>query len=213
MACGEVVGGDDSTTTSAEFFDVVLRQRATRQFNDQPVSEALIERCLQAAIHAPSAENRQPWVFVVVRDAHLRATIGDLSGRAWRQGGRQHSEGRLSPSLLRDVDGGAEGGIGSAPVIVVVCGDADIGLESTLPSSVYPATQNLLLSATALGLGSAMTTLATLFADELRDLLELPPSIRPMAVVPIGWPNRPLGPPQRLPLRERAYRDRYGSPW
>jgi nitroreductase len=213
MACGEVVGGDDSTTTSADFFDVVLRQRATRQFNDQPVSEALIERCLQAAVHAPSAENRQPWVFVVVRDAHLRATIGDLSRRAWRQGGRQHSEGRLSPSLLRDVDRGAEGGIGSAPVIVVVCGDADIGLESTLPSSVYPATQNLLLAATALGLGSAMTTLATLFADELRDLLELPPSIRPMAVVPIGWPNRPLGPPQRLPLRERAYRDRYGSPW
>ena len=213
MACGEVVGGDGSTTTSPEFFDVVLRQRATRQFNDQPVSEALIERCLQAAIHAPSAENRQPWVFVVVRDAHLRASIGDLSRRAWRQGGRQHSEGRLSPSLLRDVDRGAEGGIGSAPVIVVVCGDADIGLESTLPSSVYPATQNLLLSATALGLGSAMTTLATLFADELRDLLELPPSIRPMAVVPIGWPNRPLGPPQRLPLRDRAYRDRYGSPW
>src|SRR5580704_2478758 len=210
MACGEVVGGDGSTTTSPEFFDVVLRQRATRQFNDQPVSEALIERCLQAAIHAPSAENRQPWVFVVVRDAHLRATIGDLSRRAWRQGGRQHSEGRLSPSLLREVDGGAEGGIGSAPVIVVVCGDADIGLESTLPSSVFPATQNPLFSATALGLGSAMTTLATLFADELRDLLELPPSIRPMAVVPIGWPNRPLGPPQRLPLRERAYRDRYG---
>jgi nitroreductase len=213
MACGEVVGGDGSTTTSPEFFDVVLRQRATRQFDDQPVSEALIERCLQAAIHAPSAENRQPWVFVVARDAHLRATIGDLSRRAWRQGGRQHSEGRLSPSLLREVDGGAEGGIGSAPVIVVVCGDADIGLESTLPSSVFLATQNLLLSATALGLGSAMTTLATLFADDLRDLLELPPSIRPMAVVPIGWPNRPLGPPQRLPLRERAYRDRYGSPW
>jgi nitroreductase len=212
MPCGEVVGGD-GTTTSREFFDVVLRQRASRQFSDQPVSEALIERCLQAAIHAPSAENLQPWVFVVVRDATLRATIGDLSRRAWRQGGRQHSEGRLSPSLLRDVDRGAEGGIGSAPVIVVVGGDADIGLESTLPSSVYPATQNLLLSAAALGLGSAMTTLAALFADDLRDLLDLPPSIRPMAVVPIGWPRSPLGPPQRLPLRERVYRDRYGSPW
>ncbi|MBF6554669.1 MAG: nitroreductase family protein [Acidimicrobiales bacterium] len=213
MRSREAVGGDGAATTSREFFDVTLRQRASRQFNDQPVSEALIERCLQAAVHAPSAENRQPWVFVVVRDAHLRATIGDLSRRAWRQGGRQHSEGRLSPSLLRDVDRGAEGGIGSAPVIVVVCGDADIGLESTLPSSVYPATQNLLLAATALGLGSAMTTLATLFADELRTLLDLPLSIRPMAVVPIGWPNRPLGPPQRLPLRERAYRDRYGCPW
>ena len=108
---------------------------------------------------------------------------------------------------------GAEGGIASAPVIVVVCGDTAIGLESTLPSSVYPATQNLLLSATALGLGSAMTTLATLFAGELRELLELPESVRPMAVVPIGWPGRPLGPPRRLALRERAYRDRYGVPW
>ena len=95
----------------------------------------------------------------------------------------------------------------------MVCGDTAIGLESTLPSSVYPATQNLLLAATALGLGSAMTTLATLFADELRGLLGLPSSVRPMAVVPIGWPARPLGPPRRLPLEERAHRDRYGDPW
>jgi nitroreductase len=108
---------------------------------------------------------------------------------------------------------GAEGGTQSAPVVVVVCGDADIGLESTLPASVFPATQNLLLSAAALGLGSAMTTLATLFADELGDLLALPPSVRPMAVVPIGWPAKTPGPPRRLPLSERAHRDTYGQAW
>jgi nitroreductase len=200
-------------TTQTSFFDVVLRQRACRQYADQPVDDELVDLCLRAATHAPSAENLQPWVFVVVRDAQLRANIGELTRRAWRKGGRQYSVDRLSASLLRDVDRGAEGGIGSAPVIVVVCGDAEIGLESTLPSSVYPATQNLLLSATALGLGSAMTTLATLFADELSDLLDLPPPVRPMAVVPIGWPSRPPGLPRRLPLRERAYRDRYGHPW
>ena len=172
-----------------------------------------VERCLRAATHAPSAENLQPWVFVVVRDEKLRAGIGELTRRAWRQGGRQHSVGRLEDSLLRQVDQGAEGGIGSAPVIIVVCGDTSIGLEATLPSSVFPATQNLLLSATALGLGSAMTTLATRFADELRELLDLPESVRPMAVVPMGWPARSLGPPRRLPLRERAHRDRYGEPW
>ena len=152
-------------------------------------------------------------MFVVVRDDQLRAGIGELTRRAWHQGGREHSIGRLDDSLLAEVDRGAEGGIGSAPVIIVVCGDAAIGLEVTLPSSVFPATQNLLLSATALGLGSAMTTLATRFADELRELLDLPQSVRPMAVVPIGWPGRTLGPPRRLPLRERAYRDRYGNPW
>ncbi len=202
-----------AATASAPFFDVVLRQRATRAFTDHPVPDELVEACLRAATHAPSAENLQPWVFVVVRDTALRAEIGELTRRAWRQGGRQHSESRLSSSLLRDVDRGAEGGLGSAPVIVVVCGDSDIGLETTLPSSVYPAAQNFLLSATALGLGSAMTTLATLFADELRELLGLPPSVRPMAVLPLGWPRRPPGPPRRLPLGERAYRDRYGDRW
>ncbi len=197
----------------AAFFDVVLHQRATRQFADRPVDDDLVERCLQAATHAPSAENLQPWVFVVVRDPQLRTGIAELTRRAWREGGRRHSEERLAPALLREVESGAEGGIGSAPVIVVVCGDSAIGIERTLPSSVYPATQNLLLSATALGLGSAMTTLATLFAGELADMLSLPPSVRPMAVVPIGWPLRPLGPPRRLPLGERAFRDRYGNSW
>jgi nitroreductase len=204
---------EDDATTQVPFFDVVLRQRATREFTDQPVSDELVDLCLRAATHAPSAENLQPWVFVVVRDAGLRAGIADLTRRAWRQGGRQHSEGRLPAPLLNDVHQGAEVGIGSAPVIVVVCGDTSLGLEVTLPSSVYLATQNLLLSATALGLGSAMTTLATLFADELRELLDLPSSTRPMAIVPIGWPRRPPGPPRRLPLKERAHRDRYGHPW
>jgi nitroreductase len=205
--------GGESGVPDPAFFDVVLRQRASRQFDDRPVDDELIERCLQAATHAPSAENLQPWVFMVVRDDELRAGIGDLTRRAWRQGGRQHSVGRLEDSLLAEVDRGAEGGIGTAPVIVVVCGDTAIGLEATLPSSVFLATQNLLLSATALGLGSAMTTLATMFADELRQLLDLPASVRPMAVVPIGWPGRILGPPRRLPVRERAHRDRYGNPW
>ena len=195
------------------FFDVVLRQRACRQFDGRPVADDLIERCLTAATHAPSAENLQPWVFLVVRDAERRGEIAELTRRAWRQGGRQHSEGRLPDALLDEVDRGAEGGIGSAPVIIVVCGDAAIGLASTLPSSVYPATQNLLLAATALGLGSAMTTLATRFADELRALLDLPESVVPMAVVPVGWPSRPAGPPRRLPLDQRAHRDRYGQPW
>ena len=210
--CAEMVA-ESGMPESKAFFDVVLSQRASRQFTDEPVAEELVELCLRAATHAPSAENLQPWVFVVVRDDALRAGIGALTRRAWRQGGREHSTGRLEDSLLREVDQGAEGGIGSAPVIVVVCGDTAIGLEATLPSSVFPATQNLLLSANALGLGSAMTTLATLFADELRGLLELPDSVRPMAVVPIGWPRRPLGPPHRRALRERAHRDRYGVPW
>ncbi len=200
--------------TDRSFFDVVMNQRACRRFDGgRPVPDVLVEQCLRAATHAPSAENRQPWVFVVVRDDELRRQVAGLTRQAWRQGGRAHSEGRLPAALLEDVHQGAESGMEGAPVLVVVCGDRDLGLETTLPASVYPATQNLLLAAGALGLGSAMTTLATLFPDALRTALGLPDHVLPMAVVPLGWPARPLGPPRRLPLAERAHLDRYGTPF
>ena len=205
--------GDDGRPTPAGFFEVVLGQRACRAFADRPVGDDLVERCLEAATHAPSAENLQPWEFVVVRDPDLRAAIGELTRQAWQGGGRRHSEGRLAPALLEEVHRGAEGGIAEAPVLVVVGGNAAVALESTLAASVYPAVQNLLLAAAALGLGSAMTTLATLFADRLGQLLALPETVRPMAVVPLGWPAAPLGPPRRLPVSERAHRDRFGVPW
>jgi nitroreductase len=199
--------------TERLFFDVVLNQRACRKFSDEPVDDAHVERCIEAATHAPSAENLQPWEFVVVRDPERRAVIGELTRAVWRAGGRAHSVGRLSDKLLDEVDAGAEGGIADAPVLVVVCGNGEIGLAPTLPSSVYPAIQNLLLAANALGLGSALTTLATLQEDQLRELLALPPHVRPLAVIPLGWPAAPLGPPRRLPVADRAHRETYGERW
>jgi nitroreductase len=196
-----------------DLFAVVGRQRACREFRPDPVEDDLVERCLEAATLAPSAENRQPWVFVVVRNTVLRGVIADLTRRAWRGGGRQHSEPRLSSGLLADVDRGAEGGVAAAPVLIVVCGDTRLGLEATLPASIFPAVQNLLLAATALGLGSALTTLPVAFGDELRTSLTLPTAVHPLAVVPLGWPARPLGPPRRRPVSEKAHRDRYGAAW
>jgi nitroreductase len=95
----------------------------------------------------------------------------------------------------------------------VVCGDTRLGLELTLSASIFPAIQNLLLAATALGLGSALTTLPVAFGDELRTALSLPDPVHPLAVVPLGWPVRPLGPPRRQPVSEKAHRDRYGARW
>jgi nitroreductase len=97
-------------------------------------------------------------------------------------------------------------------VLVVVCGDASNALEVTLPASVFPAIQNLLLAATALGLGSALTTLPT-FGTRLRELLALPDTVHPIAVVPLGWPARRLGPPRRRPVADVAFHERYGAGW
>jgi nitroreductase len=160
---------------------------------------------LDAATFAPSAENKQPWVFVVVRDEAIRTRIAELTRRVWEGGARAYEETHLDASILADVDRGTTEGFARAQVVVVVCGDAEHAFERTLPSSVFPATQNLLLAATALGLGSALTTLATALADDLSNTLDLPEHIKPMAVVFLGWPAKKLGPPRRIPYTEKTF--------
>jgi nitroreductase len=195
------------------FFTVARGQRAHRVFTDDPVSDALIGRLLEVATYAPSAENRQPWEFVVVRDPVLREQIGELTQRAWEQHGRAHSEGRLSPELFAEVERGATGTISAAPVLIVVGADTTRCHPAAVPSSIFPAVQNLLLAAGAVGLGSALTTITTGFATELRAVVGLPESVVPVAVVPIGVPAKPLGPSRREPYADHTHRDRYGSPW
>jgi nitroreductase len=196
-----------------EFLDVVGRQRACRTFRDEPVGDEVLSRVLWASTRAPSAENRQPWVFVVVREPETREALGVLTRRAWEAGGRAHSVGRLSERLLADVDQGALGGLAAAPVTVVVCADTAATHPAAIPASVFPAVQNLLLAATAEGLGSVLTTLALRHADEVSSLLGLPDAVTPMAVIPLGWPSRPLGEARRRPLEEVVHRERFGTPW
>lgn len=196
-----------------EFLEVLGRQRACRSFRDEPVDDEVMSRVLWAATRAPSAENRQPWAFVVVRDPQIRGALGELTRRAWESGGRAHSVGRLSERLLAEVDEGAMGGLAAAPVTVVVCADTTATHPAAIPASVFPAVQNLLLAATAEGLGSVLTTLALRHADEVSDLLDLPETVTPMAIIPLGWPARPLGVARRRPLEDVVHRERYGTPW
>jgi nitroreductase len=196
-----------------DFFDVLHTQRAARTFLPDDVDDDTVARVLTAATHAPTAENSQPFVFVVVRDPDLRATIGDLTARIWQGGARAYEEERLSATFLADVDRGAMGGVAAAPVLIVVCGDTRRTLKAALPSSIFPAVQNLLLAAHALGLGSTLTTLPVVGGDELSGHLGLPPEVVPLAVVPLGHLPEPLGPPRRRPISEKAHRDRYGTPF
>lgn len=196
-----------------DFFDVVHTQRAARSFLPDDVDDETVARVLTAATHAPSAENSQPFVFVVVRDATLRARIGEVTARLWQGGARALEEQRLPPAVLHDVHQGAMGGIAAAPVLVVVCGDTRLVFPQAIDASVFPAIQNLLLAAHALGLGSTLTTLPVLGGDELPDLLGLPDQVVPLAVVPLGHLPTPLGKPRRRPVSEKAHLDRYGNPF
>jgi nitroreductase len=198
----------------SDFFDVALKQRACRDFSDEPVPDEDVERILRAATHAPSAENTQPWVFIVVRDESVLSALSDLTRRLWSGGGRDYAASHNPERLFTEVDKAVERGLGGAPVFVVVAADTNAGAHPTaLPSSIFPAVQNMLLAANALGYGSALTTLTTYGGDALRTVLDLPEHLSPMAIVPLGRPARPLGPPRRRPVAESTFRDRYGTPW
>jgi nitroreductase len=145
----------------------------------------------------------------VVRDQATREAIGRVTQGLWEAAGREHSRAGLSPAFFAAVDHWATGGLAAAPVHVVVCGDTTRCPDAQLPSSIFPAVQNLLLAAGALGLGSLMSTLPVLNRAAFSPLLDLPDHIVPMALVPLGWPVRPLGPPGREPVAGHTHHDRW----
>ncbi|HEX6236704.1 MAG TPA: nitroreductase family protein [Acidimicrobiales bacterium] len=195
-----------------DVIDHLLRQRACRAFADSPVPDEDLVTMVRAATHAPSAENRQPWIFVVVRRAGTRRAIADLTRRLWEGGGRRHARRTLSPRMFAEVDAFIDRGYGGAPVLVVVAGDGRGGVPAAvLASSVFPATQNLLLAAASLGYGSSITTLAAQVPEALAAAVGLPAGVLPFAVVPIGRPDTPLGRPRRRPVTEVAHLDSFGT--
>jgi nitroreductase len=199
-------------TEVSDLFAVVARQRACRDFSDESVPDDVVARVLTAATFAPSAENHQPWEFVVVRDEAARREIAGIMQRAWESYGRDFSEPRSSRALFVDVNAGMTGGFATAPVFIVVAADIERTLDVTVPSSIFPAVQNILLAATALGLGSALTTIATL-GDELAQVVALPDHVKPVVVVPLGYPARALGKPRRDGFAAHTHREHYGAGW
>jgi nitroreductase len=192
-------------------------QRACRRFDpDAKVPDADVEQMLQSAVHAPSAENTQPWSFIVVRDDESRKLLADWWTETWNAGGGDFIKGSLDDqNLVDDLEYGFNrGGFAAAPVVIVVCVDTEKVMEVYAPSSIYPAVQNLLLTAADLGYGSCLTTGLTMFGiDRVRERLELPDTLLPMAAVYIGQPAKKLSPPRRRPATDVTYREKFGAAW
>jgi len=180
-----------------ETLDRVLRsQRAVRLFSDRPVDDALVERALRAARFAPSGGNRQPWRFIVVREAETKRALGVVFDELGRQ---LYGANAPERTPWRDV-----------PLLIAVCSEAGAGQQG---ASIFPVVQNLLLALHGLGLGSVLTTRWKAREDEVRPLLGLPGSMEVHAILPVGWPARRFGRGRRLPVAEVTNRERFGQPW
>lgn len=158
-------------STSSENLDFIFGRRSVRVYSPGEIDPSTVTRLLQAAMAAPSAMAKDPWRFVVVRnEATLKSLAGVLPG------------GKM---------------LASVPVGIAVCGDQDVALEhhlSFLLQDCAAAIENLLLAAHALGVGSCWVGVhpGEALVRQVKQLLALPGSILPIAIVALGNPGEAL---------------------
>jgi nitroreductase len=213
-------------------FEGLRTLRAVREFTDEPVGDRVLRAVLDLAVCAPSAGNRQPWEFVVIRDAATRRAIRDRYAAAFA---------RYKEGVLRQAAGGHPGAqaqvarwqragapdrfaetLDRVPVLILACLDlARLGLAADAPAgltsapaayaSIYPAVQNLLLAAHGHGLGAVLTTLHLAYEAEIKALLGIPDHVQTAALIALGHPRRKHGPPRRAPAAQHTHLDRWGA--
>jgi nitroreductase len=196
--------------------EAIFSLRAIRRFRPDPIPDEALRDILEAALRAPNGGNAQPWHFVVVRDAAVRADFARLYHEAWwakRRDAGIHGPADISPhnrNMQAAMHLAEE--IGQAPVLVLVCATAK---GASAMGSVIPSVQNLLLAARALGIGGTITTLHAQVEERVHELLGIPPTAQIVYCVPLGYPQGGFGPNRRKPLTEVCSFDRWGSdtPW
>ena len=176
-----------------ETLEAIKTRRSIRKFTDQPVEPEKLQAVLEAVQQAPSWSNRQCWSLVVVQEQEVRTRISELS----------FVESFFATYGYKSNP--AQKGLAQAPIVLVACADpqqsGDLRGEQYFMADLGIATQNLMLAAHDLGLG---TVFVGVFDEEqLKELLGIPANIRIVGLFPLGYPagEAKSGPP-RKPLSE-----------
>jgi nitroreductase len=205
-----------------QVLDAIATTRAMRRYTADPVDEADLARILFAASRAPSGSNRQGFRFVVLRDGErarqAKGLMGTVARDIWQAKRRADGydegsgvdpsspKGRMAATMEQFVADYEQ-----IPVVVLVTSIRHrSGPEETIGASVYPACQNLLLAARALGYGATMMTWHRAVESELREVLGIPDDVFLAAVVALGVPEGHQGPVRRAPLRHLVYDGSWG---
>jgi len=208
--------------------EAIMTTRAMRRYTDRPVTDADIETCLRAAQQAPSGGNVQPQQYLVLTDPDKRAIAA-----AWYRRAYDRYEASLPEPTFRDETAEASWRrtteasrhlaehLDDAPVVVLFLqpiipwgsrdeqGELDIG---RLDASVYPAVQNFCVAARSLGLGTALTTVIRVHADEVLAELGVPAGKYEIAaLVPVGYPSGKFGVAPRKPAAAVTHWNDWGN--
>jgi len=172
-----------------DLFETIEGRRSVRKYKPKPIKRQLTKKLLNAACWAPSGGNIQPWKFIVVED-------------------------RTTLEMVRKI---SPGYFGETPLAILVCSDKAkahkvggiLGRDYLSIADCAMATQNMLLAAHALGLGTCVVKSFSHAA--MKEILEIPEGIEPELLVVVGYPRASPAPPRRIPLKENTYLNKFGQ--
>lgn len=172
-----------------DVFEAIKGRRSIRVFKKDDVSHGNIEKLIDAARWAPSAGNIQPWEFITVRKLGLK---------------RRLVKATLGQSFVEE-----------APVVIVVCANEDLSSEGygARGKTLYciqdtaAAIQNILLAAYSIGLGACW--IGAFDEEEAREILRVPAGIRPVAIIPVGYPGETASRPIKRPMDQFVHRETF----
>jgi nitroreductase len=190
-----------------------------RRLKTDPVPGALLSRILEAGTLAASGGNMQSWRFLVIRDRTIKEAAGAWYRKAWYEvvAPRYRSSEpapHTTPEGFSRMLAAAEhlaDHIHEASVWIVPClaGPRLTGSGA----SIFPAVQNMLLAARALGLGATLTTLYLIHEKEAEAAMGIPDSHHSYSILPVGYPLGRFGPVRRAPLADVVYDNKWGNCW
>jgi nitroreductase len=206
-------------TETFDLFEAMETCRSIRRLRPDPVPDEVLERLVHFATQAPSAGNSQLWKFLVVTDPDDRRWFRDMLVEAIGANFPEPPADDTSDAarnqrryraFIFEFD--------QIPVIVMPLirngfprtGTPDVRFAW---SSIYAATQNLLLAARGLGIGAAMTTNHLENEPAVRERFGIPDDYEIGATIPLGYPIGRYGPLRRIPAVETMFRGRFGVDW
>lgn len=197
--------------------------RAIRRYTDEPIPAATLRDILWSATRAPSGSNRQPFRFVVLTDSdkaqQAKQIIADSAQRFWaeKRANDQYDKGsgadpnspksRMARVMQHYTDNFA-----NVPCLILPC---MVRYRAPTPmegASVYPAVQNILLAARALGYGGVITGFQSPVEDQLKPLLGIPEDVFIACTLTLGKPQGGHGPVRRRPIQELVFGDTWDEP-
>jgi len=211
----------EAGTGATDIFEIMHTMRAMRRLKPDPVPDELIRKILLAGQAAASGGNTQRWRFLVLKDQAIKKAVQVYYKKAFDEVvGPRYASSPPPPgsdaARYRRQHAAVEyltDHYHEAPVWIVACLEDGSSPTRSAGSSIYPAVQNMLLAARALGLGSTLTTRHIAYEKEVDAAMGIPEGFHSYAILPTGYPMGRFGPLGRGPLADVVYLDGWGKPY